>query len=147
LTDTSLENLENFQCTLGKRILRLSRSHSNTSVLIGLDWPSMRDRVLINYLKRVITADEDKLSSLTLKFFAGIDVSKLTIVEQCRYLEGVYRPNFTGEVLTSIVSQRDLQKRVLTADKEVPTKGFSHHQSLKLSLFPSCQGSRYGTWL
>ena len=42
LTGASLEKLENFQCTLGKRIVRLSHSHSNTSVLIGLDWPSMR---------------------------------------------------------------------------------------------------------
>ena len=65
LTDTSLEKLENFQCTLGKKILRLSRFHSNANVLIRLDWPSMRARVLIrklNYLKMVVTADEDKLS-------------------------------------------------------------------------------------
>ena len=43
----------------------------------------MRARVLIrklNYLRRVVAADEDKL---TFKFFAGRDVSKLTIVEQC----------------------------------------------------------------
>ena len=134
LTDTSLEKLENFQCTLGKRILRLSRFHSNTSVLIGLDWPSMRARVLIrklNYLRRVVTADEDKFSSLTFKFFAGRDVSELTIVEKCRYLERVYRTNFTGEVLTTTVSQRDLQKRVLTADKEFRLRDFRSLQSLK----------------
>ena len=53
LTDTVLDDLECFQCTLGRRILKLSRFHSNTSVLIGLDWPSVRARVLIrklNYL-------------------------------------------------------------------------------------------------
>ena len=77
------------------------------------------------------TADEDKLSSLTFKFFAGRDVSKLTIVEQCQYLEGVYCTNFTGKVLTSTVSQRDLQKRVLTADKEFRLRDFRTHRSLK----------------
>ena len=32
-------------------VLQLSRYHSNTSVLIGLDWPSTRERVLIRKLK------------------------------------------------------------------------------------------------
>ena len=72
LTDTSLEKLENFQCTLDKRILRLSRFNSNTSVLMALDWPSMRARVLIRKLNYL--ADEDMLSSLIFKFFTGRDV-------------------------------------------------------------------------
>ena len=66
LTDNTLQKLETFQCTLGRRILRLSRFHSNKSVLIGLDWPSMRARLLIrklNFLKRVLFADDEKLSS------------------------------------------------------------------------------------
>ena len=57
LTDTSvLDDLECFECTLGRIILKLSRFYSNTSVLIGFDWPSMRTRVLIrklNYLTQV----------------------------------------------------------------------------------------------
>ena len=120
LTDNTLQKLETFQCTLGRRILRLSRFHSNISVLIGLDWPSMRARLLIrklNYLKRVLLADDEKLSSQVFKCFAGRDVSNLTIIEQFRYLEGVYGTDFTGEALTSRLSQRDLQKAILTADK------------------------------
>ena len=65
LTDNTLQKLETFQCTLGRRILRLSRFHSNISVLIGLDWPSMRARLLIrklNYLKRVLLADDESLA-------------------------------------------------------------------------------------
>ena len=65
LTAATLKKLENFQHTLGKRILRLSRFHSNASVLIGVDWPSMRTRVLIrklNYLRRIFLADNEKLS-------------------------------------------------------------------------------------
>ena len=95
LTNATLDNLENFQCTLGKKILRL---HSNTSVLIGLDWPSMRARVLIrklSYLKNVLS-DYEKLRSQVLRvFFRERDNSNLTIIEQYRYLEGVYGINFS----------------------------------------------------
>ena len=53
----------------------------------------MRARVLIrklSYLRRVISAENEKLSSQVYKSFAGRDVSSLTIVERCRYLEGMY---------------------------------------------------------
>ena len=36
----------------------------------------------------------------------------MTIVEQCRYLETVYDTDFTGEILTSPVSWRQMQKRI-----------------------------------
>ena len=51
------------------------------SILIGLDWPSMRARVFIRKLKRVISAENEKLSSQVYKSFAGrdVDVSNLTI--------------------------------------------------------------------
>ena len=134
LTDSTLDKLENFQYTLGKKILRLSRFHSDTSILIGLDWPSMRARVLIrklSFLRRVISAENEKLSSQVYKSFAGRDVSSLTIVEQCRYLEGVYGTNFTGEVLTSFTSQRDLKNAIYSADKSFRLKDCHVHQSLK----------------
>ena len=134
LTDSVLDDLECFQCTLGRRILKLSRFHSNTSVLIGLDWPSVRARVLIrklSYLTRVFVADNDKLSSQILKSFAERDISNLSIVEQCRYLEGVYGTDFTGEILDSRLSRRDLQKAILAADKAFRLKDCDTHQSLK----------------
>ena len=90
------------------------------SVLIGLDWPSVRARVLIrklNYPTRVFVAENDKLSSQIPKSFAERDISNLRILEQCRYLEGVYGTDFTGEILDSRLSRRDLQKVILTADK------------------------------
>ena len=54
LTDTTLDDLERFQCNIGRRILQLSHFHSNISIRIGLDWPSVRARVFIqklNYLR------------------------------------------------------------------------------------------------
>ena len=88
-SDPTLDELEQFQCSIGKRILRLPRFHSNTAVLMGLEWPSMRARVLIrklNFLRRLVGEREEKLSSQIFHIFAERDVSELAIVEQCRYI-------------------------------------------------------------
>ena len=52
-------------------------------------------------------------------------------MEQCRYLEGVYGTDFTGKILDSKLSRRDLQKAILTADKAFRLKDCDTHQSLK----------------
>ena len=90
---------ERFQCNIGRRILQLSRFHSNISIRIGLDWPSVRARVFIqklNYLRRLVNKGDDKLNSQIFHLFASKDISQLTIVEQCRYLEAVYDTDFTS---------------------------------------------------
>ena len=66
-----------------------------------------------------------------LKSFAEREISNLSIVEQCCYPEGVYGTDFTGEILDSRVSQRDLLKAILTADKAFRLKDCDTHQSLK----------------
>ena len=134
LSDTALDGLERFQGWIGKRILRLTRFHSNTTVHIGLDWPSMRARVLmrkLNYLRRLVGVSEDKLSSQIFHAFAGRDVSELTIIEQCRHLESVYEINFTSEILTSADSWASIQKRILSADKELRVNRANTRRSLK----------------
>ena len=119
---------------VGSKILRLTRFHSNISVLIGLDWPSMRARLLIrklNFMRKLVGEGEAKLSTEILHAFASKDVSQLTITEQCRYLETVYETNFTGEVLTSADSWGSIQKKILTTDKELRANFAKTHQSLK----------------
>ena len=95
-------------------------------------------------------AENDKLSSQILKSFAERDISNLSIVEQCRYLEGVYGTDFTGEILDSRLSQRDLQKAILAADKAFRLKDCDTHRLSSTSLdqvFPlSCHGLKFGTW-
>ena len=48
LNEEAIKLLENFQAEIGRRILRLSKRHSQLSVLlaIALSWPSMKARVL-----------------------------------------------------------------------------------------------------
>ena len=94
----------------------------------------MRARVLIrklNYLRKLVGEREEKLSYQIFHIFAGIDVSGLIIVKQCRYLESVYDTDFTGEILTSPVSWRQMQERILSADKELRLEDSNIHQSLK----------------
>ena len=133
LTEADLDELERFQCSIGRRILRLTRYHSSTSVLIGLDWPSMRARLLLrklNYLRRLVGDGERKLSSQIYQAFAAKDVSELTIVEQCRFLESIYKSNFTGNVLTSADHWSNIKKDILSLDKELRVNGT--HQSISL---------------
>ena len=79
VTDALLEELEQFQCWVGRRILRLTLFHSNISVLIGLDWPSMRARLLIrklNFMRKLVGEGEAKLSTEILHAFASKDISQ-----------------------------------------------------------------------
>ena len=71
----------------------LSHFHSNVSVRIALDWPSIRARTLIrklSYLRKLVKSNDEKLSTQIFRTFAGSDISQLTLVQQCRYLEESY---------------------------------------------------------
>ena len=93
-------------------------------------------------------AENDNLSSqIIVKSFAERDISNLSIVEQqCHYLEGVYGTNFTGEILNSRLSQRDLQKAIFTADKTFQLKDCDTHQSLKHITGPGIPSELLWLW-
>ena len=134
LTDTALDVLERFQCEIGRKILRLSHFHSNVSVRTGLDWPSIRARILIrklSYLRKLVKSDEKKLSTQIFRTFAASDTSQLTLVQQCRYLEESYNIHVTNEIVTCPESWQDINKRVLASDKLLRLEQCHQHQSLK----------------
>ena len=85
----------------------------------------------LNYLRQLVGVSEDKLSSQIFHAFAGRDVSELTIIEQCRHLESVYEIKFTSEILTSADSWASIQKRILSADKELRVNRANTRRSLK----------------
>ena len=81
LTDTAVDDLEHYHCEISRKILHLSHIYSNVSVRIGLDWPSVRGRILIrklSYLKKLVKSDDKKLSIHT---FAVSDISQLTLIQ------------------------------------------------------------------
>ena len=134
LTDTVLDYLERFQCEIGRKILHLSHFHSNVSVRIGLDWPSVRTRILIrklSYLRKLVKNDDEKLSTQIFRAFAVFDISQLTLVQQCRYLEESYNTNVTNEILACPRSSRDIKRRVLASDKSLRLEQCHQHQLLK----------------
>ena len=50
LTESLYDILESFQEEIGKRILGISKYHTNTSTLIGLHWPTVKARILLRKL-------------------------------------------------------------------------------------------------
>ena len=85
----------------------------------------------LNYLRRLVNKGDDKISSQIFHLFASKDISQLTIVEQCRYLEAVYETDFTSEILSSTVTWKCMKKRILTADKMLDLVQSRKHESLK----------------
>ena len=76
LTDTTLDDLERFQCNIYWK--KDSSIVSFPLIHIGLDWPSVRARVLIqklNYPRRLVKKGDDKFSSQIFHLFASKDIS------------------------------------------------------------------------
>ena len=89
LSESHLHILESFQAEIGKRILGISKYHSNTSTLIGLHWPSVKARILIRkltFLAKLLERD-DGLSSHVFRTLASDDVYEVSLIQQCRSLE------------------------------------------------------------
>ena len=133
LSDPTLDELEQFQCSTGKRILRLPRFHSNTAVLMGLEWPSMRARVLIrklNFLRRLVGEREEKVHRFFTFLLKGMYQSLQSLSNVAIYLEASYGTNCTGDILTSAESWGIIKKKILSADKDYRAKCCNNHQHL-----------------
>ena len=65
LDETSLNFLEKFQAEIGRWVLRLSRFHSQYSVLLAMSWPSMEARSLklnLEFLFRQLSSEDDNVA-------------------------------------------------------------------------------------
>ena len=91
LDSTCLSLLESFQCEIGRRILQLSKHHSNNVVRIGLHWPSVGTRILLRklaFLGKLLSSSDDTMSTRVFTTLA-IDnaYDNISVVQQCRMLE------------------------------------------------------------
>ena len=96
LTESHISSLESFQAEIGKRILGLSKHHSNLFTLIGLHWPSVRCRILIRklgFLAKLLSSD-DKLSSQVFRTLASDDVYNVSLIQQSHSLEQYLGSNY-----------------------------------------------------
>ena len=134
LTDPLLALLEDFQSEIGKRILNLPRHHANLCPLIGLQWPSMRLRVLhrkLGFLWRLMFPHH---SSISVEVFNSMkdQLPGPLIVQQCKFLEQAYRTNFTSSILKGdITSIRPVKKALTTADQDLIWAQISQKNSLR----------------
>ena len=90
LDDTSFKRLEKFQAEIRRRILRLSRFHSQYFVLLALSWSSMEARNLnlkLEFLFCLLSSEDDNIASSAFHTLASQDVYSLGIVQQCIMLD------------------------------------------------------------
>ena len=133
LNSTLLQKLESFQAELAKRILRLPTCTSNNTVLMALQWPTMRARILIIklcFLFKVVNSDLT-LSARVFRSLSASDVESLVIIRQCHFLESIYKSNYTTALLTSSdeISNHSLKKEILQLDLSLLLADASTHPS------------------
>ena len=83
LNSTCLQTLEQFQCELGRQILKLSNHHANDAVRIGLHWPTIATCILmrkLSFLSKLLSNTEDNMSSHIFTTMAMDDIYSITIV-------------------------------------------------------------------
>ena len=142
-----LQALESFQAELERRVLKLPKFSSNTAPLLVLNWPTMCARVLCNKLLFLIRVCRGKLTSLSTQVFRSIavsDVTSMSIVKQCHFLDSILDTQFTNKVLNSPeLSSRDLKKQTIEADRlKIMEKSENHP-----SLFHIFRIARENKWL
>ena len=136
LSESHLHILESFQAEIGKRILGISKYHSNIGTRIGLHWPSVKARILcrkLTFLAKLLEED-DCLSSHVFRTLASEDVYEISIVQQCHFLEQHIGTNYLQLCLKdppnarSIV--REAKKYILSKDWISTLRDSKTHSSL-----------------
>ena len=138
LDSSAIKALENFQCEIGRRILRLPKHHSKTVVRLGLQWPSVSTRILIRkltFLAKLLSSTDDKISDRIFTSLAIVDVYNVGIVQQCRMLEADVSTNVLALCLQnptdapSIV--KSMRKEIIRSDFDVLLRSAATHPSAK----------------
>ena len=110
LRESHLRTLESFQAEIGKRILGISKYHSDISTLIGLHWPSVKARILcrkLTFLAKLLE-DDDCLSSQVFRTLASDDIYEISIVQQYRLLEQGIGTNYLQLCLEDPLTARSI---------------------------------------
>ena len=101
LTESLYDILEFFQAEIGKRILGISKYHTNTSTLIGLHWPTVKARILLRklgFLAKLLSS-ESGISTQVFRTLSTDNVYEISLVQQCRLLEQHFDMNYLGVCL------------------------------------------------
>ena len=114
---------------IGRRILRLSKHHSNLSIRLGLRLPSVKARIFILKLSLVHKLNESE-DSIGGHIMACLPKKSIRLMQECRYLEDKLScQGFTDAILTSQSSLKEKKREVLKIDWDSCIKEASCHSS------------------
>ena len=89
----------------------------------------------LSFLFRVCNGEPTSLSTQVFRSLAVSDVSSMSIVKQCNFLDSILCTDFTNEVLGSHeLSLKDLKKSILEADRQQIIQKSANHPSLSYIL-------------
>ena len=89
LTPALTTKVEKFQSEIGKRILRLSKYHSDLAPLVGLRLPSIKTHVLLRkltFLAKLLESEDDHISTRVFRTLSVENVYNISLV-QCNSLQ------------------------------------------------------------
>ena len=102
---------------MGRRILTLSRFHSDLAPIVGLRLPSINARVLIrklSFLAKLLTSDGNELSARVFPTLANDSVYNISLVQQCRWLESELG---IDSVLSKCLASPDLSSTIVRSSR------------------------------
>ena len=150
---TSLNDLLNqFQAEIGKRILRLPRSHSNIATRLALHWPSLKVLILcrkLSFLAHLLTSDSGCQSVRLLRTLSD-NAYNISLIQQCRDLEADYGTDFLHQCLLhpddapSIV--KDAKRTLLPLDWDLTCQAANSHPSLSCVLSYQLEDEWCNVW-
>ncbi len=148
--------LERFQAEIGKRILKLPRSHNNLSVRVGLKWPSFTVTILLGKLVFLakLLADTPNSDTSSHRIFHTLaakgDIYDISLVQQCKELELLFGTNYLDQCLaapdeaTHIV--RDAKQHLIDADWSRTISLTATHTSLSHVSCPTLVNKWTSLW-
>ena len=121
-----------------KRILGISKYHTNTNTLIGLHWPTVKNRILLRklgFLAKLLSS-ESGISTQVFQTLSTDNVYEISLVQQCRLLEQYFDTNYLGVCLeNSTDAARAIQEAksvILRKDWNCTVREARTHPSLTI---------------
>ena len=139
LTPALTTKLKKFQSEIGKRILRLSKYHSDLAPLVGLRVPSIKARVLLRkltFLAKLLESEDDHVSTRVFRTLSVENIYNISLVDQCNSLQNdlgvdsVLQQCLAEPTIASAIVRSE-KMRILEQDWATTLEVAKQHQSLR----------------
>ena len=143
LTPALTTKLEKFQSEIGKRIVRLSKYHSDLAPLVGFCLPSIKARVLLRkltFLAKLLESKDDHISTRVFRTLSVENVYNISLVDQCNSLQNdlgvdsVLQQCLAEPTIASAIVRSE-KTRILEQDWATTLEVAKQHQSLRCIVY------------